>query len=231
MTPNDDFSERRDHGAWRPPRPKYSNVSVSGTTERWFEFEDNSTEQIKGPSLRDMTHYKTYSFYHHQGKKWIYPSDATQYQVGDGSGNNIMSGRDPHRVYGGSDSSESDFEESSWEDWTELTFQWLDPSQTIGGVSLASLRNAENQLFTQRADQKALLELIPPRYHAEQRRWTENTAYGGLIGELPILIALVAYSVPPKQVRSRMPDCFRLPHRSHGLRRPSECKLQHPNTE
>jgi hypothetical protein len=48
--------------------------------------------------------------------------------------------------------------------------------------------------------------LLPDIYHAPAR--TQDQNYGGLTGELPILLALIALSMPPSYLPQILPNMF-----------------------
>ncbi|KAK4942360.1 hypothetical protein LTR28_008692 [Elasticomyces elasticus] len=52
--------------------------------------------------------------------------------------------------------------------------------------------------------------LLPDRYHAipTHPSTAENRAFGGLIGELPMIIALIAFSVGPPDVEAALQHCM-----------------------
>ncbi|KAF2871177.1 hypothetical protein BDV95DRAFT_607448 [Massariosphaeria phaeospora] len=61
-------------------------------------------------------------------------------------------------------------------------------------------------LRVQRSDQQWPRMLLPDIYHAQI--WTNTQAYGGLTGDLPILLALIAHSVPRDRLPSVLPTLF-----------------------
>lgn len=58
----------------------------------------------------------------------------------------------------------------------------------------------QERLYTQRPDQLWVDELLPMRNQAQYDRRTEDVRYGGLFGELGILLGLLALSVKPSNV-------------------------------
>jgi hypothetical protein len=222
MFPSNNFDDRHDRDStWLPPRPRYSNVHVPGATERWVEYVNNQTRPMNPPDVRGLELYKNYSFYHDNGQIWVYPSDATQNEVGDGSGNARRTGGNPRQLrqrHQSSSSSESGDHGSPslMEDWNALSFHWMQPSGGFSGVSHACYRAPQDTLQAERPNQaQTLAQLLPRRYHATQDRWTMDNSRGGLVGDIAILVALIAYGRPPNDVRNALVHSLRQPYRDH----------------
>ena len=98
LTTSSNFEQRLDSsGSWLPPRARGSNVPTVDQTA-WYEYKDGQTADILDPVSLPRTHFKTYSFYYDDGRIFIYPSDATATQVGDGKGNPQLVSPDPDRI-------------------------------------------------------------------------------------------------------------------------------------
>ncbi|KAK3712169.1 hypothetical protein LTR37_009260 [Vermiconidia calcicola] len=218
IKPSGRFQERIDRtGHWAPPRPLHSNEYVPGyTTRRWFEFSNWRTREVESQEVNGKPPYKTYSFYMSNHKIWIYRSDATHYKVGDGSGNpRITSGAASDDEEDESSSESSSDDDDRVEDWVPLKFRWPDEINS-SGVSYATTRGPYDRLRLQRPDQVVLRELLPDQYLATPETQRPRRPYGGLIGELPILIALIAYSVRPNEVDGALVHCLRRGYRSYN---------------
>ncbi|KAL6706307.1 hypothetical protein ACN47E_005597 [Coniothyrium glycines] len=71
--------------------------------------------------------------------------------------------------------------------------------------SYLSNAGTKNTLYKQRHDQIWPSKLLPTTYHGD---YTSNPAKGGLIGELPIFLALVALSMSEQQLPGMLPHMF-----------------------
>ena len=230
MAPNNRFLPRSDQNfAWLPPRPRYSNILVSGpTTGRWYEYNNWETRQVQQPDFHTAVHYKTFSFYLNDQIFWIYPSDAPQNKVGDGSGNPRVGSRP--ETEGSEESSSSDEyssnssdDDRNAEDWVPLKFHCPFPGDTTY-TSYATTRALQTTLTVQRANQPSLSQLLPDRYLLPSEQRTTQQPLGGLVGELPILIALIAYSVRPSRVDPALTHCLRQQYLPHNGQRGDGCK-------
>ncbi|KAK5153256.1 hypothetical protein LTR04_006261 [Oleoguttula sp. CCFEE 6159] len=137
--------------------------------------------------------------YHYSGIFWAVNYDATQHQVGDGLHNPQEESE--------SDSSDSDSQaeedDTTLADWRRLRFDYLN------GVSIAGVTGVHDRLCVQRNDQAWVRMLLPEGYHAERRESrTSELQRGGLNGDLPIIISLLAYSMPETSVPNRLPGMF-----------------------
>jgi hypothetical protein len=88
-----------------------------------------------------------------------------------------------------------------------------------------------HRLNTQRPDQGWVNELLTDRYHAEHHRRTHDPLYGGLNGDITILIGLVAFSVPDEKIEWALKHCIQHVDgkdggwKTHGLPRHEGCKF------
>ena len=73
-------------------------------------------------------------------------------------------------------------------------------------ASFVTNAGQHNTLRIQREDQAWTRMLLPDIYHTPVR--TEDTRYGGLIGELPIFLALIAFSTSREYLPSVLPRVF-----------------------
>lgn len=74
--------------------------------------------------------------------------------------------------------------------WSVLRFHWM-PKGFLTG---AWFNGAYNSLNTQRPDQTWVNKLLPSPYHAKFTRRTADPLYGGLNGDLSILVGLLGFS-------------------------------------
>jgi hypothetical protein len=90
-------------------------------------------------------------------------------------------------------------------DWNLLHFLWIDNNW----VSQCIFGGNQQRMSAQRPDQRWIHELLPSRHHADHDRHTNVMNAGGLIGDLSILIGLLALSVPYQRVDEVVQYCIR----------------------
>ena len=151
-------------------------------------------------------------------KLWIYRSDALRHQVGDGSVNPEISPDESS-----SDDDEEEDDNECTEDWVPLKFAWP-PEDRLARASYATTRCPHDRMRLQRPDQLVLGELLPDQYLATPAARMPSRPFGGLIGELPILVALIAYSVRQGNVDGALTQCLRRNYRPHNRLRGEGCK-------
>ena len=221
MTPSTNTAHRySDRGRWAPPRPRGSNVNMERNGRGpWFHFDGGTgrTARVNAPRVNDAHLFRTYSFYHSQGIIYIYDDDATEHQVGDGS--------EDHGARDDADEDDEDDEgdgedgadgESNYStaDWAPLAFHWWPESSRS---SFARFRGEQPRLHVRRPDQAWVDQLIPAG-HVPERVLQAGRRGGGLSAELPILIALIAFSVHPNHVQQAFTTCMRHRYCPHGGR-------------
>jgi len=81
----------------------------------------------------------------------------------------------------------------------------------------------QSRLDRQRTDQPWIPQLFPNHYHARQGHRNEPAGVGGLIGDISLLIALLAHSVPDQYVSWALQNCIRTKWTAHTLGS-SQCK-------
>lgn len=219
MSADPDRQQRYDrNGRWLPPRELGANkLSQSPFHHIWYHYDGRQTTVVPQPTV-PMQHYNTYSLYIINHKIWIYPYDATVAKVGNGTTN-----PDAESEPGNSSDEEGARPPSiAAEDWTPLRFQWPN-TDNVGSPTFVARRALESTLQCQRSDQRWVREILPIRYHAEAGYRAEPQGRGGLVGELPILIALIALSVRPDQVPTALVHCMGHEYNPHGLPRGQGC--------
>lgn len=230
MTWDRGFDQREENGEWRPPRPLGSNVPVGDNSDSvWYEYRNGQTTQVQEPDSDLTTHFKTFSFYFDNGF-WIYPCNAIRYQVGDGEihpppNDSDTDGEGDSGITddGNTDEPEDD---NRLEDWKPLEFDW----DIDTGTSFATIRAEHAVLQTQRPDQAWLRQILPAWYFAPQAEHTTAAERGGLVGKIPILIALIAFSVQPHLVTDALMHClgrsYNLHHQPPGLGCKFNCNIR-----
>lgn len=221
-----EWGPRMSSGVWQPPRPKGSSTRLpSSTAGRIYEYNAGAVREIARPTI-PLQEFRTYSFYCSNDNILIYPADATRHRVGDGSGNAPLTAnaRAITQTESSSDDSDEGEDDNLTSDWRSLTFNFPmhgDQSQ----ASQARFRGDRRSIGVVRQNPyhiQSLTQLLPsgsfsgtPQIPAAQG--SSGLLRGGLVGQLPVLIALVAYSVPPEQVHQVLLGCLRNPYVLHGL--------------
>ena len=90
--------------------------------------------------------------------------------------------------------------------WARLRFHHFRAPHSYR--SFASPYGTQIRMQTQRPDQRWARRLLPEAYWAPNKSWTHVHGRGGLVGELPLLLALVAFSVPGACLDMVMTRCF-----------------------
>ena len=134
----------------------------------------------------------------------------------------------------GEDSDDGNDDDSVY-DWRSLSF--LHPLNGDNSfTSYICFRGHRQYLWVLRQDQqhlRAISELLPNAYLRGSQRVavdesSDITPPGGLVGNIAVLIALVAFSVPPEQVEVAITRCFRHCYISHGGQRGVGCESLDP---
>ncbi|KAF1954088.1 hypothetical protein CC80DRAFT_418342 [Byssothecium circinans] len=89
------------------------------------------------------------------------------------------------------------------EAWHPLSFDY---EETDYSTYLTNAGQRHTLNWT-RPDQFWPRMLLPTHYH-DARRVTQDLRYGGLTGDLPIFLALLAFSMPPNQLTYMLPFMF-----------------------
>jgi hypothetical protein len=100
------------------------------------------------------------------------------------------------------------------ESWHHLNFEWYSNNYS------SALTNAGDQrvLQLQSVDAQWPRMLLPDIYHGQKY---SGSGYGGLTGDLPIFLALIAFSMRPERLQTELPRLMRggewgTHSRSHG---------------
>ncbi|KAK0944099.1 hypothetical protein LTR48_001270 [Friedmanniomyces endolithicus] len=197
MAPNPEARPRIfPNNRWKPPKRLGNNWKWPATTY----YHDGQTT-IVGTLPRTAQRYKQYSVYHDHAYIWAVDLDASLEKVGDGRDDSA-------------DRVEADVERQVGEvdnhDWATLTFHELSRYRSYAGLHLESqhlhLRN-ETQIWPE--------QILPDTYRATQS--TPVQGYGGLVGELPLLIGLMALALPSNFVQTGLPSCMANPWRVYPV--------------
>ncbi|KAK4565870.1 hypothetical protein LTR86_003719 [Recurvomyces mirabilis] len=192
---------------WWPPKRLGENVA---SPHALFYYDGENTERSDA-DMNNLEPYKEFSLYHDHGVFWLYPGDASAEQVGDG--------RDGHgRLPPTSADANSDVDtEEDNPDWAMLNFELL-PSRS----SYASTNTRQRRLPLRRRHQLWPDQLLPDPHQveAEAASYTSNPEHGGLNGELPVLLGLMAMALPQQHMFAMLPSCivnpWLVPHLPRG---------------
>lgn len=125
--------------------------------------------------------------YYCLGQFYMVPYDCTLYPVGSGRANDDGTASDEEDAEGEEEAEELEINSITW---SLLRFHWIPE----GFLSEAWFDGAYPRLNTQHPDQRWINKLLPSPYRADYGRRTDDRLYGGLNGDLAILIALLAFS-------------------------------------
>ncbi|KAK5112306.1 hypothetical protein LTR85_011578 [Meristemomyces frigidus] len=218
MAPHPHAPERMSTGGrWLPPKARGRNCK--GSTVAFYCDGQRSIVATQVPPQAQL--YKCFSVYHDRAIIWTVGFDASQNHVGDGIDNTAAAGTGQHDSDDEDEDADEDEEDDSDEDedeaaiqtpaidnpdWTTLTFRYSN-----NYVSYAGQRLEQQRLCLKNQSQDWATQLLPDTYRAVSQ--TSNTRYGGLNGELPLLLALVALSIPARSVAQYLPWCIANPWR------------------
>lgn len=219
-------------GVWHPPQAQGHNV-VSGTTQA-FRCNGTSIEPIplsRIPPDTTTALYGTSSVYVYQDAFHIVNYDATQYAVGTGvdeppspSPTSLSRSTSPLEHLSVPQPRQTPIQVQQQRiqqqvqqqqqsathnlpSWARLRFQHLPARHAFR--SFATPEGTAIRLQTQRPDQAWWARrLLPEAYWAPNKAWTHVQEKGGLVGELPLLMALVAFSVPTLYLETVFTECF-----------------------
>jgi len=199
MQPHPNVRPRVDRsGQWLPPRIRGANILVQGDTSNMLFYYDpgQGLAYPRQDYPQDLIHYSDFSVYFYRDVFWCVPGDAIANAIGDWRSDDPQAGRASYQ---------SQEETAGWHDWHLLTFAYgsNDYSSRVG------IGHDNHTLYTQRPDQRWVPEIFPDVYHAPGPRRTQNVRFGGLSGDLGLLLALLAFSVSPEEVRTAVETCVR----------------------
>lgn len=175
-------------------RPPINNTTFGGGTSYcYFKCDGRSILQI--PALPPgCVHFKTFSMYYDDSKFYVVNYDASSYPVGG------VGRRDLDLI-----------------PWKVMHFE-----HRTNCSSYATIAATDRRLQVERENQRWPRILIPDSHRAHPGARTPYDQYGAMNGELPIVIALNAYSVEPDHVLwlwSRFNYNWHLhDHQTHGRR-------------
>nr|OQO31561.1 hypothetical protein B0A51_01403 [Rachicladosporium sp. CCFEE 5018] len=196
---NENGHDRQVDGDWRPPRgkgkTKYKEWPSGWREYALFHHQDGTTIRLLNtpdntPESLHLEPHGTCSMYFDQGNIWVVDCDATRHTIYDGDDNDNDA----------SDLSQSGLTEDRTNDWSHVHFTHVDINVDPGQkMSYVAYDGREKKLIYQHRDQVWAKKLFPDRYSRMGDREVERGAQlGGLVGELPILLGLVALSVDPR---------------------------------
>lgn len=211
----DDHTDPRDR--WLPPKKKGSNslhiIPGQNTTVNFTFYYNGETTSLLNAQQVAALHtrvvpYETYSMYHARGFFWTVDYDATRTKVGDGK---HAEDSDTEDI---TDSDTSDDDNEEHDDWSELSYDRAEV-EGLQSLSYVGRHGRKGRLLAQRRDQTWAHHLLPDGY--QSRIITSDRRAGGLAGELPLLIALVAMSLPTTAWTTMIPQTLATAARKAGV--------------
>ncbi|KAF1981755.1 hypothetical protein K402DRAFT_222205 [Aulographum hederae CBS 113979] len=180
-------------GAWIPPRMRGGSVNTTHTQGFLFSSHSGRVQSLLGDIPEGMDWFSTITVYHCQGIFYAVPFDATLYAVGNGR-------QDSGDIGEGENSSQH------WQDWKRIAFRHNHSDYT----TTVDIAGEQQRLLVRRPDQRWMHELFPLHYHPQEAAWNEITdvAFGGLVGNLGLIIALIAFSAAEGVVGQAFRTCI-----------------------
>jgi hypothetical protein len=195
---------------------------------------DNANYTITLPALPPNAEvHKTYSMYWERAIIWTVNYDATLEHFGNGMESNppkepLEQLEPPPRVMNmsgfqirssaSSDVGESDEDHEYRDDWAPLKFDHREQDL----LSYAGRRQPHSRLRVRRSDQDWPQKLLPDTCSAQET--SDDPSHGGLIGELPLLIGLMALAIPKGQLAPGLCQSMGRPWRAPPFAREAGCK-------
>lgn len=237
MRPSDRFAQNYGRTGWIPPEPFGSNLPFRAyTTDQWYLYDGQRVQLIPAPRRGAPALYRETSLYYSDGHFWAVNGDATSNRVGEGQNNPPLNSTSYHFT---SPANTADPEKSSSDDDDDDgipgAWQLLKFDHEHNG-SYAYPEGENRYLNLQHATQPWIIQALPPAFlHPQQNLSIPQQGQvpqpnGGIIGDLPILIALLAFSVPESRVHEALLQSVRLRYQPHTRLggRGSGCKCQPP---
>ena len=241
MYPKPSIVERfSPHGRWRPPKAFSHNLSLLPAL---FSFDGNkpaSTTTILSDLPLNAGEHKTYSIYYDRAIVWTVDYDATLEQVNDGNESSPPEDTPEDGITQRSfesqstasseisepeDGDEQQRDPSGWkDDWAPFKFDHEEHNL----LSYAGRHQPHSRLCIRRSDQEWAKKLLPDSCSAQNE--TDNKSHGGLIGELPLLIGLMALAVPAAELEDGLCEAMTHPWTAPQFEREAGCKLN-PDAE
>ena len=186
-------------GVWLPPRVRCGNLRKDGdTTGVLFAFDGTSVLRLNTtPEELGLTEYRTVSMYHDQSRFWAVPFDAT------------ATGANPTEDdYAANSKTTTEAGLHPLGLWALVGFDY-DKDLTNTYTSYITIQGPQPRLLCQRPFQRWPKCLLPPNFHASLFTPDEYSQYGGLLGNLNIILGLIAFSVRPSRVEHILSECLR----------------------
>lgn len=194
------------HGRWLPPQRLGLNRAGQPVT---FYHDGQKSSIVDAGVPRAAQEYKTCSVYHEGAVFWIVSYDATARQVGEGRDTTAARGDLAESDNTDDDDlATTDGEDEENHDWSPLRF-----SKDTHGVYYAA-QGREHRLMacSRQATQAWASRLLTDVYFEEP-----VDEFGGMNGDLPLLIAMVAFTMPPQHVGRYLPWCIHQPWRLSAM--------------
>lgn len=161
--------------------------------------------------------HKTYSIYWERAIIWTVDYDATLEQLEPPPRVMNMSGFQIQSA-ASSDVGESDEDYEYRDDWAPLKFDHREHDL----LSYAGRRQPHSRLRVRRSNQDWPQKLLPDTCSAQET--SDDLSHGGLIGELPLLIGLMALAIPKGQLAPGLCQSMGRPWRAPQFAREAGCK-------
>ena len=200
------------------PLKGYGN-NVKKSDPRIFHFNPSDTEENVTSCLAALPSsahlHKTYSVYFERAIFWTVDYDATDEQVGDGR----ELDRSPHSSTASSDLGAADEQVDNKDEWAPLKF-----GHRYNQRSYVSRREEASRLCVWRPDQEWATKLLPDTCSAQVKDKTTDRSQGGLIGELPLLVSLMAFAIPENRLVDGLCQSMRSPWVTPPYERAAGCE-------
>ena len=182
-----------------PPNGQGSNIAYPPT----HYYHDGQSTILMDQSPSSLPHHKTWSLYYDHALIWTIDKDATTHSVGDARDRSptVEPSVESDSEEDGSDAeSELNRDRTFPDDWAAMSFK----HRADDYASYAGRRLEKRRIRVSRRNQIWEQQILTDCYTAQEP--ASDSRFGGLVGELPLLIGLMALAVPEAQVPTMLPQ-------------------------
>ena len=190
---------KSDQGDWLPPKMDHGSRELNTSDPCWYSCDGYRIQRLNGQEVRsrdfhpderggEIYRHCTASVYQAHDSMQVTNVDATREAVGDGRLETRAGNLESH---------------NNFSDWMPLSFNWETSTLSNGRTQkLSYITHAgehgkfHSEHWNDRNPDAALHRYFPMRYHAERQFMTDEQSRSLVIGDLAILIALFALTIP-----------------------------------
>jgi hypothetical protein len=201
-------------GNWRPPKAQGKNVKhhmVPYVDDPVFHHHCGQTQSEPQPlDLLRVKEYSSFSLYHYGSNIWLVNYDATTQQVHDGNDNDTLDSSSDTDSETEDEHGQRQRRPTMQDNWSPLRFRSAQPDRPCT-LSFVTYDGEHERLLYQHKSHEWAEKLFTDQYEQTYGKLGSSPDEGGLVGELPILIGLLALAMKPEDVQSAIAGLIRSP--------------------